>query len=199
MKFNLRALALTVGCLCFLSRPIHGAGKYLQVEYPPSTATNQLQIGVTYTMWVPDDVARFRCVIVHQHGAGRNAAEHGATAAYDLHWQALAKKWDCALLGPTYHVLNDAIDTTPGGSQLWFDPGMGSDKAFLRALEELGAKSDHAELSAVPWMLWGHSGGGIWSDVMTDLHPERVVAVFLRSGTAGMFRKRVFPQPQVPD
>jgi hypothetical protein len=38
MEFNLRLLVLTVGCLCFLNRPIHGAGKYLQVEYPPSTA-----------------------------------------------------------------------------------------------------------------------------------------------------------------
>jgi hypothetical protein len=64
MKFNLRTLGVTVCCLYFLSRPIHGAGKYLQVEYPPSTAANQLQIGVTYIMWVPDDVARFRCVIV---------------------------------------------------------------------------------------------------------------------------------------
>ena len=116
MKFNLRALVLTAGCVCFLNRPIHGAGKYLQVEYPPSTAANQLQIGVTYTMWVPGDVARFRCVIVHQHGAGRNAAEKGATAAYDLHWQTLAKKWDCALLGPSYHVLTDATDASPGGS-----------------------------------------------------------------------------------
>ena len=50
----------------------------------------------------------------------------------------------------------------------------------------------------MPWVLWGHSGGGIWSDVMTDLHPERVVAVFLRSAAAAMFRRRVFPQPQVP-
>src|SRR5260370_4368257 len=75
---------------------------------------------------------------------------------------------------------------------------MGSDKAFLRALEELGSNSGHPELSAVPWILWGHSGGGIWSDVMTDLHPERVAAVFLRSGAAAMFRRRVFPQPQGP-
>ena len=112
MKFNLRTLALTVG-LCFLSRPIHGAGRYLEVEYPPSTATHQLQIGVTYTMWIPDDVARFRCVIVHQHGAGRTALEKGSTAAYDLHWQALAKKWDCALLGPSYHVLTDATTLRP--------------------------------------------------------------------------------------
>lgn len=195
-KFNLRALVLTVGCLCFLSRPIHGAGKYLEVKYPPSTAPNQLQIGVTYTMWVPDDVAQFRCVIVHQHGAGRNAAEHGGTAAYDLHWQALAKKWDCALLGPFYHVLTDATDASPGGSELWFDPRRGSDKTFLRALGELSAQAKHPELATVPWALWGHSGGGIWSDMMTTLYPDRVAAVFLRSGS---FRNRPnFPQPETP-
>ncbi len=196
MEINLRALVLTVGCLCFLSRPIHGAGKYLQVEYPPSTAANQLQIGVTYIMWVPDDVARFRCVIVHQHGAGRNAAENGFTAAYDLHWQALAKKWDCALLGPSYHVLTDATDASPGGSELWFDPRRGSDKTFLKALGELSAQANHPELATVPWALWGHSGGGIWSDVMTTLYPDRVAAAFLRSGS---FRNRPdFPQPETP-
>jgi pimeloyl-ACP methyl ester carboxylesterase len=147
-------------------------------------------------MWIPDDVARFRCVIVHQHGAGKNAAEHGATAAYDLHWQALAKKWDCALLGPSYHVLTDATDVSPGGSELWFDPRRGSDKAFLKALDELSAQAKHPELAAVPWALWGHSGGGIWSDVMTALYPDRVAAAFLRSGS---FRNRPdFPQPETP-
>ena len=89
MKFNLRPLVLMAGCLCFLSRPIHGAGKNLQVEYPPSTATNQLQIGVTFTMWIPDDVARFRCVIVHQHGAGITAAEKGLTAAWGQEFHPL--------------------------------------------------------------------------------------------------------------
>ena len=195
MKLNVRTLVLIVG-LCFLSQPIYGAGRYLQVSYPPSAATNELQIGVTYTMWVPDDVARFRCVIVHQHGAGRNAAEHGATAAYDLHWQALAKRWDCALLGPSYHVLTDATDASPGGSELWFDPRRGSDKSFLKALGELSAQAKHPELATVPWVLWGHSGGGIWSDVMTTLYPDRVAAVFLRSGS---FQNRQnFPQPETP-
>ena len=195
MKFNLGALALTAG-LCFLSRPVHGAGKFLEVEYPPSTADNQLQIGVTYTMWIPDDVARFRCVIVHQHGAGRTAAEKGATAAYDLHWQALAKKWGCALLGPSYHVLTDATDASPGGSELWFDPRRGSDRTFLRALDEFSAQAKHPELATVPWALWGHSGGGIWADVMTTLYPTRVVALFLRSGS---FQNRGgFPQPETP-
>ena len=157
---NLTKTAFLSLALIFVM-PAFPAGRFLQVEYPASTAPNELQIGVKYIMWVPDDVSRLRCIIVHQHGAGLNAAEHGALAAYDLHWQALAKKWDCALLAPTYHVLNNAIDTSPGGAQLWFDPGMGSDKAFLKAIGELAGKSGHPELNDVPWVLWGHSGGGI--------------------------------------
>jgi pimeloyl-ACP methyl ester carboxylesterase len=137
-----------------------------------------------------------RGVIVHQHGAGTTASIEGSTASHDLHWQALAKKWDCALLGPFYHVLTDATDASPGGSELWFDPRRGSDKAFLKALGELSAQAKHPELATVPWALWGHSGGGIWSDVMTTQHPDRVAAAFLRSGS---FRNRPdFPQPETP-
>ena len=44
------------------------------------------------------------------------------------------------------------------------------------------------ELTNAPWVLWGHSGGGIWSDVMASLHPERVAAMWLRSGSAAMWR-----------
>ena len=33
--------------------PTHqGAGRYLQVEYPPLTAANELQVGVTYVLWI---------------------------------------------------------------------------------------------------------------------------------------------------
>lgn len=174
-------------------------GQYSEVSYPASTVKGELQIGVTYTIWIPDGVKTIRGIIVHQHGAGITAATEGATAAYDLHWQALAKKWDCALLGPSYHVLNDAIDLTPGGSELWFDPRLGSEKTFLKAIGELATKSGHPELKDVPWALWGHSGGGIWSDVLSTLHPERVIAMWLRSGTATMFRtKPEFPVPQIP-
>ena len=175
------------------------AGQYLQVSYPASSTKGELQIGVTFTLWLPDNLKRVRAVIVHQHGASIPAAQAGATSAYDLHWQALAKKWDCVLLGPSYHVLNDAIDLTPGGAELWFDPRLGSDHVFLRALDEFAAKSGRPEIATVPWCLWGHSGGGIWSNVMSTLHPERVLAAFLRSGTAVMFRSRKeFPQPEVP-
>jgi hypothetical protein len=99
MKFNLRVV-LTVGCLCFLSRPIHGAGKYLQVEYPPSTATNQLQIGVTYITWVPDDVARFRCVTVHQHGAGWPLIVRRGSCVAPLLWRSWGSLFPGCLITP---------------------------------------------------------------------------------------------------
>jgi pimeloyl-ACP methyl ester carboxylesterase len=94
------------------------------------------------------------------------------------------------LLSPSYHVLNGKTDDSPGGSQLWFDPRRGSEKVFLTALSDLGKDSQHPELEKVPWVLWGHSGGGIWSDIMASLHPERVAAVWLRSGSAGMWKGR---------
>lgn len=179
--------------------PSGNTGRYLQVEYPPSTTAGELKLGATYTLWIPDGIQTVRAVIVHQHGASIPAAQAGATSAYDLHWQALAKKRDCVLFGPSYRVLNDAIDLTPGGAELWFDPRQGSDGVFLRALDELATKSGHAEIASAPWCLWGHSGGGIWANVMSILHPERVLAIFLRSGTAAMFRPmHEFIQPVVP-
>jgi hypothetical protein len=179
--------------------PSNGVGRYLQLSYPPSTTKGELQLGVNYTLWLPDNIKTVRAVIVHQHGASIPAAQAGATSAYDLHWQALAKKWNCALLGPAYQVLNDAIDLTPGAAELWFDPRQGSDRVFLRALEEFATKSGHPEIATAPWCLWGHSGGGIWANVMSILHPDRVLAAFLRSGTAAMFRsKHEFAQPEVP-
>ena len=186
-------------CVLGLAGTTRGAGQIIQIKYPPSTVAEELPIGVTYTLWIPDGVKTIRGIIVHQHGAGTTAAREGATAAYDLHWQALAKKWDCALLGPSYHVLHELNDLSPGGSQFWFDPRRGSDKAFLKALREFAAKANHPELETVPWALWGHSGGGIWSDVMNTLHPGRVAAMWLRSGSVAMFRTHdEFPQPRVP-
>jgi hypothetical protein len=98
--------------------PSSSAGRYVQLVYPPSATPGELQLGVTYTLWIPEGIQTVRAVIVHQHGASIPAAQAGATSAYDLHWQALARKWDCVLLGPSYRVLNDAIDLTPGGAEL---------------------------------------------------------------------------------
>lgn len=178
--------------VAFLLAAHPSAENYFEVAYPPSTAPGELQFGVTYTLWIPDGVAKIRGIIVHQHGCGSGACKGGATAAYDLHWQALAKKWDCALLGPSYQQ-EDKQEC-----RLWCDPRNGSEKAFLKAISELALKSGHPEMESAPWCLWGHSGGGTWASIMQVLHPDRIVAIWLRSGTAfSMLEKGAPPKPAV--
>ncbi len=149
---------------------------YYRVRYEASAKPGELIYPVNYTVWIPPGVKTVRGVIVHQHGCGEGSCKSGLTGAYDLHWQALAKKHDCALLSPSYEQPEKA------DCQMWCDPRHGSDTAFQKCLVDLGAKSGHPELAKVPWALWGHSGGGHWAGGMTLLHPERVVCAWLRSG-----------------
>jgi pimeloyl-ACP methyl ester carboxylesterase len=149
---------------------------YYRVRYQASDRPGELIYPVQYTVWVPPGLATLRGVIVHQHGCGEGSCQSGQTGAFDLHWQALAKKHDCALLAPSYEM-RQADDC-----QMWCDPRHGSGAAFQKALADLGTMSKHPELATVPWALWGHSGGGHWAGGMTLLHPERVAAVWLRSG-----------------
>ena len=72
---------------------------YYRVRYEASTQPGELVYPVNYTIWIPKDVKSLRGVIVHQHGCGEGSCKSGLTGAYDLHWQALAKKHDCALAG----------------------------------------------------------------------------------------------------
>lgn len=186
-------LGLVAGILVFAcAGPATAAGSFLEVTYPASDRPGELQLGVSYTLWIPDGVTRIRSVIVHQHACGSGACKGGQTAAYDLHWQALARKWDCALLGPSYH------QDDKQNCRLWSDSRNGSQKAFLQALGEFATKSKHPELAQVPWCLWGHSGGASWSSLMQTLHPERIVAVWLRSGTAfAAWEKGDIPKPEI--
>lgn len=149
---------------------------YYRVRYEASKQPGDLIFAVNYTIWIPRDVKSLRGVIVHQHGCGEGSCKSGLTGAYDLHWQALAKKHECALLAPSYEQSEKA------DCQMWCDPRNGSIAAFQKCLVDLGAKSGHPELAKVPWALWGHSGGGHWAGGMVLLYPERVVAAWLRSG-----------------
>ena len=149
---------------------------YYRVRYEASDRPGELPYAVNYTIWIPKDVKALRGVIVHQHGCGEGSCKSGLTGAYDLHWQALAKKHECALLSPSYEQPDKA------DCQMWCDPRNGSDAAFQKCLIDLGAKSGHPELAKAPWALWGHSGGGHWAGGMVLMHPERVAAAWLRSG-----------------
>lgn len=149
---------------------------YYRARYDAGTQPGELVYPVNYTVWIPPGVAVLRGVVVHQHGCGEGSCRSGLTGAYDLHWQALARAHDCALLAPAYEQPEKAE------CQSWCDPRNGSADAFQRALADLGAAAGHPELATVPWALWGHSGGGHWCGGMAMLFPERVAAVWLRSG-----------------
>ena len=149
---------------------------YYRVRYEASTNPGELIFPVNYTVWIPPGVKTVRGVIVHQHGCGEGSCKSGLTGAFDLHWQALAAKHQCALLAPSYEQPDKA------DCQMWCDPRNGSGAAFQKGLADLGARSGHPELPKVPWALWGHSGGGHWAGGMVLLHPERVAAAWLRSG-----------------
>lgn len=149
---------------------------YYRVRYEASQKPGELIYPVNYTLWIPESAQTLRGVIVHQHGCGEGSCKSGLTGAFDLHWQALARQHDCALLAPAYEQPDKA------DCQMWCDPRNGSDAAFRKGLADLGAKSGHPELATVPWAIWGHSGGGHWCGGMVMLHPNRVVAAWLRSG-----------------
>ncbi len=149
---------------------------YYRIRYEASVKPGELIFPVKYTVWIPQEVKTLRGVIVHQHGCGEGSCKSGLTGAWDLHWQALARRHDCALLAPSYEQPGQA------DCQMWCDPRNGSGKAFLQGLQDLGQKSGHPELSKIPWALWGHSGGGHWAGGMTLLYPHRVTAAWLRSG-----------------
>ena len=149
---------------------------YYRIRYEASTKPGELIFPVNYTIWIPPEVETLRGIVVHQHGCGEGSCSSGLSGAYDLHWQALARKHNCALFAPAYEQPQKA------DCQMWCDPRNGSAKAFQRGLEDLGDLSGHPELGHLPWALWGHSGGGHWAGGMTLLFPERTIASWLRSG-----------------
>lgn len=161
---------------------------YYRVRYEASTQPGELSFPVNYTIWIPENVNELRGVVVHQHGCGEGSCKSGLTGAYDLHWQALARKHDCALLAPSYEQPQGA------DCQLWCDPRNGSAVTFQKCLVELGEKTGHPELAKVPWALWGHSGGGHWAGGILLMYPERVAAAWLRSGVP-----LLAPNPERPN
>jgi hypothetical protein len=156
-------------------------GQKFSVSYPASEKDGELVFPSTYNLWIPEGVKTIRTIIVHQHGCGAGSNQGAVTAADDLHWQALARKWDGALLGPVIQQPDKA------NCQLWCDPRHGSEQAFLKALQDLATQTHHPEITEAPWCLWGHSGGGFWASIMQTRHASKIVAIWFRSGTAYLY------------
>ena len=177
-----------------VSRRASTGGEVHQVHYPAQLGGGRLRIAVDYYLWIPAGAKPLRGIIVHQHGCGVGASIGGRTAADDLHWQALARKWNCALLGSMYEPRKSI------NCRLWCDARNGSDARFLDALDRLAKSSERPEVTRVPWCLWGHSGGGFWASLMQAQHPDRIVAIWFRSGTAfGYWDRGEIEPPRLTD
>lgn len=142
---------------------------------PDKPSPGTLSMGAEWRLWIPEGVEQLKGVIVHQHGCGSGSGDGGRTGAYDLHWQALARKHSCALIASSFRQGDLPCED-------WCDPRNGSAQSFLNALEYFAEYTGHEELTTIPWALWGHSGGGQWVGCMTQLYPRRVAAAWLRSG-----------------
>ena len=72
------AFSLGSGLLALVfAATANGAGLYHEVFTPPSKRSGELQLGVTWTLWVPDGADKLRGIIVHQHGCGSASACKG--------------------------------------------------------------------------------------------------------------------------
>ncbi|MCD2422437.1 hypothetical protein LQ567_06660 [Niabella pedocola] len=122
-----------------------------------------------YTIFIPDSMTSLNGVFIHQHGCTMEGT--GAATAYDLQYQAFAKKWHLAVVGPDLYAAN-------GNCHNWRNGESGSGAALIRTLEAMGKITGYRRLSTLPWLLWGHSGGGYWALSMLRTYPERILAVF---------------------
>lgn len=137
-----------------------------------------------FSCWLPDAQKPVRAVIIHQHGCTNASPDKHPPITADWHWRALARKHDCALLVPMYHVAKNCDE--------WNDPDSGSERALLAALADFSKQSGRAELKDAPWVLWGHSGGSSWSSQMIVRHPGRVLAASFRGGCHKQFGDQAF-------
>ena len=159
--------------------PPPAAARILEVSYP---ATDTRKFGSSLRVYLPG-ARPIRGVIVHQHGCGRN----GITMANDLWWQALADKWNFALLGTFFD----------GSCDEWAYPQKGSLAILETALEKFAGDANAPELTTAPWALWGHSGGGNWTYFLTQQIPARIIANVPRSGSSDNLPQASLGVPQL--
>jgi poly(3-hydroxybutyrate) depolymerase len=166
---RLFALLLATACCSLAVAPVPGG-----IVYQTAIRNNAYKFDhADYSIFIPESAKVIRGAIIHQHGCTMEGT--GKPFAYDVQYQALAKKWGLALVGP------DLYPKAGSDCAGWINPGDGSGSALLAALDSVARMSGRAEMKTVPWLLWGHSGGGYWVLSMIVAYPQRIMAAFCYS------------------
>jgi pimeloyl-ACP methyl ester carboxylesterase len=166
----------------FLAFPLQGRTS-LETSVKPQDGEKYR--AADFRLWLPEKAKHIRAVIIRQHGCRRKGLDY----ADDVQWQALARKWDCALMGTHFEQNEDCTE--------WWDPARGSERALLTALKTFAESSKHSEIAAAPWLLWGQDGGASWARLLTLRHPERVIGVFARSMAASSLEPKALDVPMI--
>ncbi len=168
-----RLIALVLLFLCGMAR---AQGTYYDA---PSTPIDITQSGFggdpSYTayahdtrLWIPNDVTVIRGVIVLANGAGGD--QRGRTAETD--WQAFARAHGFALMG-THGYVCYGNGTTSVDTEV---------PVLLGDLAWYATASGHPEVTNLPFVLGGWSGGGQVAYGINTKIPERVIAFITNKG-----------------
>ncbi len=165
MRIRLSAFVLVLSSLA-LSLPLSGATQPRDTVLRYTLRGNDCTFAefAEYGLWIPGGKKPLRGVIVLQHGCTMEM--YGITRPYDLQYQAFARKWNLAILETALY----------GDCGLWATPETGSAEALIKVLVKAGNDVGRKELASVPWLIWGHSGGGFWTLAMLRDYPERILA-----------------------
>jgi hypothetical protein len=166
----------------FLAVPLLGRAS-LETSVKPQAVEKYRS--ADFRLWLPENAKHIRAVIIRQHGCRRKGLDY----ADDVQWQALARKWDCALMGTHFQQNEDCTE--------WWDPARGSERALMTALKTFAESSKHPEIATAPWILWGQDGGASWARLLTLRHPERVIGVFARSMAASSREPKALAVPMI--
>ena len=131
----------------------------------PSTSSYRGYVHTT-RLWIPNDVTVIRGVIVLANGA--NGDQRGRTAETD--WQALARAHGFALMGTSLYICQSTADVDAEVPVLLGD------------LAWYAVASGHPEVTNLPFVLAGWSGGGQIAYGINTKIPERVIAFIVNKG-----------------
>jgi len=109
VRTRLAALASFTACVFGLVGTTHGGGQSLKVDYPPSTAADELQVPITYALWIPDGIPRLYGIIVN----GVGLKSQPCSQSQLLPWQRempLREAAQSVVLESTLHPANPEPD-----------------------------------------------------------------------------------------
>jgi dienelactone hydrolase len=127
-----------------------------------------------FRLWIPDGVARLRALAILVPGSNGD----GRPQVDEPFWQEFATKHQVGLVG--VRLTDKQHDQM--FIEHYVDVSKGSGQAFLDALASLAKQSNHPEVAAAPFLLWGMSAGGEFNYEMTAWKPERVIAFVVNKG-----------------